>query len=184
MSTADAIALSTSIATWIYVFLMAVYVILVAVTLLLIREQLHTQKETQKFQATLAVFKEIQSQDLTNARRYIYESLPEIIEGIGSNQLKTHLQKIEIAIINLDRIGYLIQQGHIDREIIMETYWPSIWRCWKKSKNLINWIRELRGEKDAFGQFEYLFNLSESYRIQNELPEPKFYQITTFIQTA
>lgn len=184
MSTADFIALFTCIGTWMYVIATFLYLRLVVQTLKYLGKQVETQVKERKFEETLAIFKEMQALNLTDARRYIYENVPENIEGIENSKLWAHLQKIEIAIINLDRVGYLVHQDHIDAKMIMETYWPSIWRCWKKTESFIKWLREQRNERHAYRQFEYLFNLSESYRIQNELPEPKFYRVTTVIQTT
>jgi len=132
-------------------------------------------EKSRKLQLILTIFKELQNQDLFNERRYIYENFPENIEGIESNQLKAHIQKAETAIIAFDRLGYLAHQGHVDVVPIMENHWSSIWRYWEKSKNLINWAREQRGELKYCEYFEYLFGLSETYRIENELQKPKIY---------
>lgn len=175
MSTADKIALAIFIATCIYVSLTGLYVWLVFETLRYIRRQLENQEKERRFQAALTVFQDLQTQESFNARKYIYENIPESIEGVDNNQLKEHFQKAEIALIALDRIGYLVSKDHIDITTVMENYWYVIWRCWKKSKNILNWMREQRGEPKYFDKFEYLFDLSEVHRIQNHFGEPKFY---------
>lgn len=184
MSTSDYIALGTCIGTWVYVGLMLVYVILVAYTFSTIKEQLREQKKARKFQETISIFREIQAKDLDEPRRYTEEEMPESIEGVGYEKLWERIHRIEPVIINLDRVGYLVRQDHIDRLMILETYWPSIWRSWKKAESLIRWLGEQRNEKGAYREYEYLFDLSEDYRIQNEFPEPKFYRVKSLIQIS
>lgn len=181
MSTSDWISALTCFATWIYVGLMGLYVWLVFETLRYIRKQLVQQEKEHKFQETITIFKELQTQELFDQRRYIYENFPENIEGIDGNQLKAHIQKPEVALVVFDRIGYLIRKGHIDAESIMENHWSSIWRCWRKSRNLIGWVREQRNETTYLEYFEHLFNVSEDYRIQNGYPEPKIYTTSKII---
>lgn len=168
-------AVATAIAAIITMFVTSAYVFLFAKTISIVSEQLKTQMKTHNLQMVLTIFKELKTQDLLIKRRYIYESFPESVEGIKGSQLKTHLQKAETALVAFNRIGYLACEGHIDVTPIMEIYWSLIWRCWQKSKNLINWAREQRGESQYFEYFEHLFELSESYRIENKLEQPKFY---------
>lgn len=168
MSITDVIALFACIATW-------TYVILFATTFIIIKQQLITQMKAHDLQMVLTIFKELKTQDLISKRSYIYESFPENIEGIESSQLKAHIQKAETALDTFNRIGYLAYEGHIDVTPIMENYWSLIWRCWKKSKNLIIWARQQRGESEYFEYFEHLFDLSEAYRVKCEYEEPKFY---------
>lgn len=168
MNTAEYIAFYTCMATWLYL-------VLVTATLLYVRRQVKNQDKERKFQTVLAIFRELKTQDFIDNRRYIYDFLPANIEGIESNQLKDYFLEIEVALAAFDRVGYLLREKHIEREPIMENYWASVWRCWKKSKNVIGWIREQRGQKDYFCNFEYLFYLSEDYRVKNGYEEPKFY---------
>lgn len=136
--------------------------------------QLDRFEKGRKFQEVSVIFKELQTKELFEERGYIYKNFPENVEGIDKEQLKAHIQKAEIALNMFDRIGYLVQTGHIDAKPIMENHWFSIWRCWKKSKNIIIWAREQRGDT-YFDKFEYLFQLSEAYRIQKGYQEPKFF---------
>ena len=178
------LAESIALATWIYTGLTLIYVVFVGRTLWYVRDQLKEQKKARKFQETISMFKEIQARDLDESRRYVEDELPESIERVEYEKLWEHVRRIEPAIINFDRVGYLVHQDHIDRLMIMETYWPAIWRCWKQTKHFIMWLREQRNEKGAYREYEHLFNLSEEYRIQNGLPEPRFYRTTKRILTS
>ena len=152
-----------------------VYVVLFAIALRIALYQLIEFEKSRKLQATLAIFRELKTRDFIDNRRYIYDFLPEKIEGVESDQLKDYFLEIEVALAAFDRVGYLLRENHIDAEPILENYWASVWRCWKKSKNIIAWVREKRGQKDYFSNFEHLFHLSEDYRIQKGYEEPKFY---------
>lgn len=156
-------------------FYAATFASTVVLTIIVALRQLKALEKSGRFQATLAVFRELKTRDFIENRRYIYDNLPENTEDIEAVQLKSHFINAEGALTAFDRVGYLLREGHIDAEPILENYWASVWRCWKRSKNLIVWAREQRGQKDYFGNFEYLFNLSESYRIENRYEEPKFY---------
>lgn len=153
----------------------ALYAGMFAFAVIIALRQLDELKKRGRFQATLAVFRELKSKDFISERRYIYDFLPESIEGVEGSQLKDYFLEIEAALTAFDRVGYLLRENHIEKEPILENYWASVWRCWKKSKSLVAWVREKRTQKDYFRNFEYLFNLSEDYRVQHEYEEPKFY---------
>lgn len=174
MSVTDIIALITCGAT-------CVYVILVAFTLGYIHRQLAQQKKEHKLQETLVMFEKLQSQEVVKARRYIYENFPETIEGLNNNQLRVHIQKAEIAFITFDMIGYLVDKDHLDVTPILEKCWGLIWRCWQKSKDIIERERKQRGHEDYLDRFESLFRLCEDYRLQKQLSEPKIYPVLRII---
>lgn len=132
-------------------------------------------EKNRKLQVALTIFQELQAQGPIDTRKYIYNTFPESIEGLENDVIKAHIQKAEVAFLVFDRIGYLVIKKHIDKTDVMENYWSSIWRCWQKSKNAIEWARQRRGQKDYFEKFEQLFHLSEAHRLQNEYEEPKFY---------
>ncbi|MBI2054160.1 MAG: hypothetical protein HYT36_02410 [Candidatus Staskawiczbacteria bacterium] len=165
----------TAVATSAYtlLFLAAIFIAYVQVALLI---------KNGNLQMIMTIFNELQTKELMDTRRYIYENLPENIKGIDKNQLILYVQKAEIVFIAFSRVGYLMQRGHIDEKPIIENYWYSIWKCWKKSKNLIIWAREQRGDQFYLSEFEFLFNISESYRIQNGHPEPKLFLMTKIIK--
>ncbi len=151
------------------------YVVLFVVSIMLLYFQLKGLNKDRRLQAVLVIFRELKAQNLIEMRRYILESFPENIEGIETSGLKAHIQKAELALEVFKRIGYLIDKGHIDAGPIMENYWSLIWRCWKKSKGIIEWAREQRGEPTYLDSFKYLFDLAEDYRVSNNLQEPKIY---------
>ncbi len=153
----------------------ALYSAMFFVALIVARRQLKELEKSGKLQATLTIFRELKTREFIEDRRYIYDNLPENTESIEAVQLKSYFLSVESALTAFDRVGYLMREEHIDAEAILENYWASVWRCWKKTKNLVIWAREQRGQKDYFRNFEYLFNLSEDYRVQKGYEEPKFY---------
>ena len=164
------IALSTSIATWIYT-------LFVVLTLRNLSGQVEELRRSREIQSTGIVFKELQSTKARRARQYIYEHVPkELVDTfILETELKTHLQKAGEALVAFDRVGFLAKEGDINPAPIIEHLWPVIWRCWKKSEALIRWARDKRGESEYLSGFGHLFDLSEAYRESNMLPEPKFF---------
>lgn len=158
----------TAIATFLYALLFFG-------ALLLAYVQTMGFEKNRKFQAALTIWKELQTRESLNARRYIYEGLPEDIKGLDDNQLKSHIQKAEKAFTDLDMIGYLAEKNHIDITPILEKFWAPIWKCWQKSRNIVYQERGRRSQEDYLNKFEYLFCLTEDYRLQNQFPKPKVY---------
>jgi len=152
-----------------------IYAVLVLYTLYYIRGQLGEMKSTRTRDAALSVFKELQSKEARDARRYIYGSVPTNIEGITDDERQNHLEKAEEAIIAFDRIGYLVREGHIDPDPILMPAWSIVWRCWRKCENLIRWAAEKRNDPHYLEHFRHLFERSEAYRKENNLDEPTFY---------
>ena len=68
------------------------------VSLVVAWRQFRAFERNRKFQEILTIFKELQLQELINVRKYIYDKVPEIIEGIDKEQLKIHIQKSELGV--------------------------------------------------------------------------------------
>ena len=168
MNTTDTVALFTCIATWIYV-------ILVFVTLVVVYLQLRELSKNRKLQATLTIFSELYTELARKARKKVYKEVPADINGIDDEKLESYLEIVQDACFMYHRIGYLVSKGHIDSDPIITTHWRTIWRCWKKAEKLIIWARTKRGNQNYLEYFKYLFDLSEDYRVQNQLEEPKIY---------
>lgn len=132
-------------------------------------------EKNRKLQVVLAIFQELQTTSTRGARKNLYTQVPTEISSLGDEDLEKYLEITQTAIMSLDRIGYIIKEGHMDPESILILCWALVWRSWKKSENIINWVREKRGEPTYLHYFKYLFDLSEAYRIENNLRKPKFY---------
>jgi len=151
------------------------YVILVFVTLCFIYGQLREARTNRTLNAVLAAFGELQRPDTHEARRYILTALPSQLDGVEESVRARHLEKIRPATLAFHHVGYLIREDYLDPayETIMGYTWPAAWRCWKKSEELIQGERRRRGEKGYMIGFEFLFKLSESYRLIHNYPEPR-----------
>jgi len=156
-------------------FATSIYTVLVAVTFYFIWRQLKEMNSTRKREATLVVFRELQAREARDARRYIYTTVPMEIEGIGDDELQTHLERSEEALVSLDRVGFLVGEEHVDSDPLMETVWAMVWRCWRKSEVLIRWTRGKRNDPTYLNRFEYLFEVSEEFRLINGYEEPQIY---------
>jgi hypothetical protein len=132
-------------------------------------------RASKRLQALLTIFEEIKSQNLIEQRRYLYQSFPDTIKGVGDQQLKDHFRQVELALTSFSRIGYFLQHGYIEAEPLLENQWALIWRCWRKSKEAIGWARKIRAEEDYFSNFEKLYELAEAFRVRKGHPEPRFF---------
>lgn len=164
-----------SIATIISALATFLYAILVAFTLWYIHRQLEEFKKNRVLQVLLAIFGELRTSESRRARQYIYEQTPVDVKSLSNDKLKKHMRKIEVVITAFNRIGYLAKERYINPKLMLPAYWPMIWRCWKKCENLTVFTRIRRNEPDYLKNFQYLFELAEQYRINNNLPEPIFF---------
>lgn len=155
-------------------FVNGVYVILLAIGVMIAWYQLFLLRKTRKLEIVLTIFRELKTKDFMAKRRYIYDNIPENINGMDDNQLKKYLMRVETALTAFDRVGYLLRENHIDAKPIMDNYWASVWRCWKKSKNIIIWARQKREQEDYFINFEYLFSLAEEHAFKANLKSLSF----------
>ncbi|HEV7999147.1 MAG TPA: hypothetical protein VGP63_04655 [Planctomycetaceae bacterium] len=167
-SQTDYAAIVTAVATSLYTvsFLVAVWIALA---------QTKEFQASRKLQVLLAIFEEMKSPTLVEQRRYLYQKFPETIEGVDHKQIGEHFRQVEMALTSFSRIGYCLEHGYIEAEPILDNQWALIWRCWRKSKQSIEWARKERCESDYFKSFENLYKLAEEYRIRKGLREPKFF---------
>lgn len=149
--------------TIIGVIVNVIYTAFFLVALRYAARQIKEMAKARETQVLLDIFRELKTEEFMKEREYIYEKFPESIEGIDILHLKAHLQEAEETLAALHRVGYLAEKGFINTGPILENYWPLLWRCWKKSKNLITWARKQRNEPDYLNGFEYLGNLAQAY---------------------
>lgn len=164
-----------AVATAMGVLVTAAYTFLFLWAIRYAARQVKEMAKAREIQVLLDIFRELKTEKFMDERGYIYEKFPESVEGVDSLQLKAHLQEAEETLAALHRVGYLAERGYIDTKPIMENYWPLLWRCWKKSKNLIIWAREQRNEPDYLSGLEYLGNLAQAYCVGKGYSEPKFF---------
>ena len=93
------------------------------------------------------------------------------------NPHQAHLEHAEPALICFNTVGYLIKDGYIDADPVLATHWITIWRCWMRSRPLVNWAAEKRGYRDHLKMARFLFAEAEKYRLRRGYPEPSFYDI-------
>ena len=65
----------------------SIYTFLFSIALWFAYVQTSGFEKNRKFQSALNIFEKLQTSELIIARRYMYESFPENIEGIDPNQL-------------------------------------------------------------------------------------------------
>jgi hypothetical protein len=102
------------------------------------------------------LFAELNSAENIEARRWIYQNLPEdpavglaIMTGEGRAALKRVLN-------SLDRVAFLTQPGWIDEEKVMPWMNPMIVKAWLKLCPFVLFERERRQEPDYYRTAEQL----------------------------
>ena len=103
-------------------------------------------EKNRKLQATILIFEELKSTINREARKRLYRQMPNDISDLRDEYLEKYLDIVQEAVLSFGRISYLIQTGHMDSDSILELCWRLIWRSWKKSENIIKWVREKREE--------------------------------------
>ena len=169
MSTIEWLTLFIGIGTW-------AYVVFVGWTLYYIKGQFEEAGNSLKLESTLVIFRELQTREAREARRYIYAELPFEIHGLPVRVLQEHLERSEEAFTAFDRIGHLLKEEHLDVDFIVTKLWPMIWRCWRRSRSLIRWSQQARNDEGYMAGFEFLFDVCETYRKENNLSLPRFYR--------
>ena len=54
----------------------------------------------------------------------------------------------------------------------MDFIWVTVWRCWHRSRALIEHETERRRDRTYMERFKYLYDLAEAHRIKRNCPEP------------
>lgn len=151
------------------------YVVVIVRTLRYIRDQAKELRKHRTLQATLAIFKELQTREARKSRSEIYVRVPRTIEGLEESDRQMYLEMAEEALITFDLVGYLVREGYLDPAPLIDTHWPAIWKCWKKTENLIRWAQEKRNDPIYLTRFKRLFELCEAHRRENNYPKPTLY---------
>ncbi len=166
---------SSAWATWCYGVLVLISLGYIFYQLVEARKTREHAEKTQRFKATLQVFDELYAEEVSDTRRYIYNDLPDNLDGLRHRTMKRYFEKCETALMAFDRVGFLIQKGYIDHRPILGHSWTMVWRCWQRTEELVLWARESRDDDQYLAHFEYLFTLSDAYRLEEGRNEPRIY---------
>ena len=113
------------------------------------------------------LFEELNSRDNIEARRWIFQQLPDDPqEGIRSLTPQGQ-QNVKSVLNSLDRVAFLTQGGWIPDELIMPWMNPMIVKAWIKLKPIVVHRRGKRGEEDYYESVEKLGEKCLTWREEN-----------------
>ena len=133
-------------------FFVIVYTVLVALG------QLKEMTRTRHLEAMLRVYDIIGSHEARIQRRFIYTQLTSPPYQLSSEE-RDHIEDVSAS---FDRIGKLIEDGLVPRDMLFDSHCEMIIRCWIKLKPYIIYHRQQIGGRHV-EHFELLANEATQY---------------------
>ena len=130
VSLADLAALGTAIQT-----------VLIAAGLVYGFRQVQEARRARESAVILDVFQRLHSRDASRRRHRIYHELPDIGESLPPD-LEDDLRQV---INEFDLLGYLVVNGVLPQDAVLELYYATVIRVWRATSPYIQAQRESRG---------------------------------------
>lgn len=113
------------------------------------------------------LFQELNSQENIDARRWVYQNLPDDPQ-VGTASLPPDGQAAIKKVLNsLDRVAFLTQAGWIPEEIIMPWMHPMIAKSWEKLEPYVQFEIQRRNEPYYYQQARQLAERCRIWRKEN-----------------
>jgi heme/copper-type cytochrome/quinol oxidase subunit 2 len=113
------------------------------------------------------LFEELNSRENIEARRWIFQQLPDDPqEGIDSLTPEGQ-QHVKTVLNSLDRVAFLTQSGWIPDELIMPWMNPMIVKAWLKLEAYVEFERHRRKEPDYYEYVSQLAQRCQNWRSKN-----------------
>jgi heme/copper-type cytochrome/quinol oxidase subunit 2 len=113
------------------------------------------------------LFEELNSRENIEARRWIFQQLPDDPqEGIDSLTPEGQ-QNVKTVLNSLDRVAFLTQSGWIPDELIMPWMNPMIVKAWLKLEAYVEFERHRRKEPDYYEYVSQLAQRCQNWRSKN-----------------
>jgi hypothetical protein len=113
------------------------------------------------------LFQELNSQENIDARRWVYQNLPDDPQ-VGTASLPPDGQAAIKKVLNsLDRVAFLTQAGWIPEEIIMPWMHPMIAKSWEKLEPYVQFEIQRRNEPYYYQQARQLAERCRIWRREN-----------------
>jgi hypothetical protein len=113
------------------------------------------------------LFQELNSQENIDARRWVYQNLPDDPQqGIASLSPDGQVA-IKKVLNSLDRVSFLTQAGWIPEEIIMPWMHPMIAKSWEKLEPYVKFEMQRRNEPYYYQQARQLAERCQIWREKN-----------------
>lgn len=133
-------------------FFVIIYTVLVALG------QLKEMTRTRHLEAMLRVYEIIGSREARTQRRFLYTQLTSSPAQLSSEE-RDHVEDVSAS---FDRIGKLIEDGLVPKEMLFDSHCEMIIRCWIKLKPYIIYHRQQIGGRHV-EHFELLANQAIRY---------------------
>jgi hypothetical protein len=129
--------------------------------------ELNELDDSRHMQIADRLFEELNSRDSIEARRWIFQQLPDDPqEGIGSLTPEGQ-QNVKTVLNSLDRVAFLTQSGWIPDELIMPWMNPMIVKSCVKLEPYLGYERRRRKEPDYYEYVSQLGLRCQSWRSKN-----------------
>jgi hypothetical protein len=125
------------------------------------------------------LFAELNSTENIEARRWIFQNLPEKPEEGLANLTSEGRTAVKRVLNSLDRVAFLTQPGWVDEGKVMPWMNPMIVKAWVKLRPYVVYERERRQEPDYYNTAQQLAERCLAWRAQH-LPEAQ----TTWVENA
>ena len=126
--------------------------------------------ESRYIEVAERLFDELNSPESVDARRWIFQNLPEDPkEGLENISLEGQ-NAIKRVLNSLDRVAFLTQTGWIPDEMIMPWMNPMIVKSWAKLEKYVDYESQRRNEPDYYEHARALAERCVDWRAKN-LPD-------------
>lgn len=113
------------------------------------------------------LFQELNSQENIDARRWVYQNLPDDPQVGTASLLPDGQAAIKKVLNSLDRVAFLTQAGWIPEEIIMPWMHPMIAKSWEKLEPYVQFEIQRRNEPYYYQQARQLAERCRIWRKEN-----------------
>jgi len=117
-----------------------------------------------------ALFRDLNSEENTAARRWVYQNLPDD-PAIGAAQLspegRDHIKRV---LNSLDHVAFLLRTGAVPEEIIMPWMNPMVVKSWLKLGPYVEYESRRRGEPDYYASAKALAERCIAWRKEHVNP--------------
>jgi hypothetical protein len=134
-------------------------------------KDLEESAKSRQVSALFEVFNNISTDQARKDRKYVYNNLPDAMEGLPENGWRIANR----VWTSLDHVGLLVENGLVDEKLVMEMYCELIIKCWIKLRPHIEMLRVKQGGRYQ-KYFELLATRAEAYhRAKYPNEKIKFY---------
>lgn len=130
-------------------------------------QQLKELSSSRHMQVADKLFAELNSEENINARRWVFQYLPEDPEEGVQTMTEEGQIAVKRVLNSLDQVAFLTQAGWIPEEVVMPWLHPMISKAWERLAPYIEYERERRNEPYYYKQASLLADQCKAWRVKN-----------------